>query len=93
MSLKPSSEIIDILRNQLGLNEEFLTVLSVWEKELGPLAKHAEIAGIKKGQIFVDVSSSVHMQEFIMRKKELMKKLNQYFGTKKVVKDIKLKLK
>jgi Dna[CI] antecedent, DciA len=93
MALKPSSEIVETLRQQLGLNEDFLTIMKVWEKELGPLAKNAEIAGFKRGQVFVDVTSSVHMQELIIRKKELMKKLNQYFGAKTVIKDIKIKLK
>jgi hypothetical protein len=93
MSLKASSEIIEVLKHQLGLNEDFITVLKVWEKELGPIASKVEIAGFKKGQIFVDVVSSVYMQELIIRKKELLKKLNQYFGGKKVVKDIKLQLK
>jgi len=93
MALRPSSEIIDVIKQQLGLNEDFLTVIKLWDNVLGSLAKHAVITGYKKGQVFVDVSSSAHMQELILRKKELMRKINQYFGTKKVVKDIKLKLK
>ena len=93
MALKPSAEIVELLKQQLGLNEDILTVLKIWENELGPLAGHAKIAGFKKGQVFVDVSSSAHMQELIIRKKELMKKINQHFGAKKVIKDLKLKLK
>jgi len=93
MALRPSSEIVEILKQQLGLNEDFLTVLKIWDNMLGPLAGHVTIAGFKKGQIFVDAASSVHMQELIIRKKELIKKINQHFGSKKIIKDIKIKLK
>jgi len=93
MALKPSAEIVDLLKQQLGLNEDFLSVIKIWENELGPLARHAVIAGFKKGQVFIDVSSSAHMQELILRKKDLIKKINQHFGSTKIVKDLKLKLK
>ena len=93
MAFKSSAAIVEILKQQLGLNEDMLTVLKIWDNELGHLSKHAAIAGFKKGQVFVDVTSSACMQELIIRKKELMKNINQRFGEKKVVKDIKLKLK
>lgn len=69
MALESSSGIIEVLKKQLGLNEDFMAVLQIWENVLGPLAKRATIAGFKKGQLFVEASSSPHMQELVIRKK------------------------
>jgi len=93
MALEPSAGIIELIKRQLGLNEDFQAVTKIWENILGPMARHAEIAGFKKGQLFIDVSSSPHMQELVIRKKELIRQINQHYGAKKFIKDIKLKLK
>ena len=93
MALEPSAGILEALKKQLGLEEEFPAIIMIWEKELGGLSKQAKVSGIKKGVLFVDVSSSAHMQELTARKRDVINRINQHFGGKKVVKNIKLELK
>lgn len=87
-----SSEIIDGLRRQLGLDENVYAIMQAWDREMGALARHVKLAGIKKGILVVDVASSAHMQEITLRRRELIDKLNQYLGGKKVVKGIRVQL-
>jgi len=93
MPFTESKSIIDALKRELGLNEKMFAVLKIWEKELGPLAKNCEIAKIKKDEIFVEVASNAHLQELTMRRKELIRKINQHFGSEKVLRNIKIQLK
>jgi hypothetical protein len=93
MAFIPADEIVNLLKKQLGLDENYFTVLRIWEKEIRPFACNAELSGFSKGRLVVEVASSVHFQELTLRKRELINKLNQYFGARKVVKDIKVQLK
>lgn len=85
--------IIESLKKQLGLDEKFTTVIKIWDDVLGPLAKDAQLVGIKRGQLLVDVTSSAHFQELTLRRREIISKINQYFGKEAVVKDIRLRIK
>ncbi|MFH1368992.1 MAG: DUF721 domain-containing protein [Elusimicrobiota bacterium] len=93
MTLVPAQDIIGGLKRQLGLDEKMFTVLKIWDRELGPLAKHLKIVGVKNGQLIVEAESNVHLQEATVRRREIIKKINQHFGGEKVVKGIKLKIK
>jgi hypothetical protein len=93
MGFSTAHDILGALQRQLGLNEDMYTVLQVWEKELGPLAQQVTLAAIKKGDLIVEVASSAHLQEMTMRRRDLVRKLNQYFGNRQVVSGIKLRLK
>ena len=93
MAFVRSDDIIAVLRNRLGLNEKTYAVMQIWEKELGSLAQYVELTAFKKGMLVVEVASSVHFNEMHLRRRELIQKINQHFGTEKVVKSIQLKLK
>jgi hypothetical protein len=93
MVFTPANDIINLLKRQLGLDENTYAVMQIWERELGPLAKYAELVAFQKRQLIVEVASSVHLQEMTLRRRDLINKINQYFGREKVVKDIKLRLK
>jgi hypothetical protein len=84
-----ANEIIDSLRKKFGLEEEFFTIERVWSKEVG--IDGVEIAGYKNGIIFTKTQSSVAVSELNFRKKEIIKKINQYIGSAKV-KNIKVKI-
>ncbi|MGA2090744.1 MAG: DUF721 domain-containing protein [Endomicrobiales bacterium] len=84
--------IIEALRAQLGLDENISTVIAIWEREMGAQSRHVKLAGFKKGQLIVDVSSTAHMQEISLRRREIINKINQYFGGKKIVTCIKVQL-
>jgi hypothetical protein len=93
MALVESNKIVEAIKSSLGLNEKMYTVIQVWDKELGALAKFATLEAIHKGQLIVEVTSSPVFQEMSFRKKEIINKINQHFGKERVVKSIKLKLK
>lgn len=82
-----------LLKKQLGLDEKTYAVLKIWEKEMGPQMKYAALAGIKKGVLMVEVDSSVHLQEMTLRRRDLIRKINQHFGGAKVVTGMQVKLK
>ncbi|MDR3092819.1 MAG: DUF721 domain-containing protein [Endomicrobium sp.] len=88
MAWTKAAEIINLLRKQLGLEEEFFTVRKIWQKEVG--IDGIEITGYKNGVIFTKTQSSVASYELTLRKKEIIKKINQYIGSSKI-KDIKIK--
>ncbi|MCA6071353.1 MAG: DUF721 domain-containing protein [Endomicrobium sp.] len=88
MTWTRAAEIINLLRKQLGLGEEFFAVEKVWQKEVG--MDGIEITGYKNGVIFTKTQSSVACCELALRKKEIIKKINQYIGGSKI-KDIKIK--
>jgi hypothetical protein len=89
MAWTKANEIIDLLRKKFGLEEEFFTILRVWNKEAG--IDGVEVAGYKNGTIFTKTQSSVAVSELNFRKKEIIKKINQYIGSAKV-KNIKVKI-
>jgi hypothetical protein len=89
MSWTQAYDIIDMLKKKLGLVNEIFTITKVWEKEVG--IDGLNIVGYRNGIIFAQTQSSVVNYEFNLRKKEIIKKLNQYIG-KAVVKNIKVKI-
>lgn len=89
MSWTRAEEIIGLLKKQLGLDEDFFIVRRIWEKEVG--ISGVEISGYKDGTIFAQTRSSTANFELTTRKKEIIKKLNQYIGSSKI-KNIKVEI-
>jgi len=89
-NLTTVSEILEPIKKELGLDEDFFTVAKVWDKELG--IEGVEIAGFKSGTIFAQTASSAAVNDIMIRKKEILKKLNQYLGKTKL-KNIKVSIK
>lgn len=83
-------EIMEAIKKELGLDEDFFTISKVWNREIGD--ESVEICGYKNGTIFAMTQYSAALHEITIRKKEIIKKLNQYLGGSKI-KDIKLKIK
>jgi hypothetical protein len=90
MSLVPAYDIINLLKKKFGLDNEFFTITKIWQKEVG--IDGLDIVSFRDGIIFAQTQSSVASFEFNLRKKEIIKKLNQYTG-KVVVKSIRVKIK
>jgi len=88
-NLTEVSSIMDAIKKQLGLDEDFFTVAKIWEKELGSDIK---ICGYKDGVIYAQTPYSTALHEATVRKKEIINKLNQYIGARKI-KNIKLEIK
>ncbi|MDR0618172.1 MAG: DUF721 domain-containing protein [Endomicrobium sp.] len=89
MGWTQARDIINSLKKKFGLESEFFTITKVWKKEVG--IDGVGITGYRNGTVFVKTQSSVAGYEFNLRKKEIIRKLNQYVG-KVVVKDIKVKI-
>jgi hypothetical protein len=90
MSWTRVSKVVSSLKKQLGLDGVFFTVGKVWDKEVG--IEDVEIIGYKNGTIFVQTGSSVASYDITVRKKEIIRKLNQYMDGKRI-KDIKINIK
>ena len=84
------SSVINQLKKQLGLDNNYYVLISVWEKEVGN--NKIELNGFKDGVVFAKTESAVYLHDFNLRKRQLIKRLNQYFG-KNVVKNIKCEIK
>lgn len=84
------SSVINQLKKQLGLDDNYYVLISVWEKEVGN--NKVELNGFKNGIVFARTESAVYLHDFNLRKRQLIKRLNQYFG-KTVVKNIKCEIK
>ncbi|MCX5782289.1 MAG: DciA family protein [Elusimicrobia bacterium] len=93
MPFSSSSDIISLIKKQLGLDEKTFSVMKAWDKEFAPIFSYAELVGLQKGELIIEVLSSVHFQELALRRNEIINKINQYAGKEKVVKGIKIKLK
>jgi hypothetical protein len=93
MAFTPADEILAVLKKQLGLNSDIDIIIQAWERELGPLTSSVTLVAINKSTLIVEVASSVHLQEMLFRKRQLINRLNQYLGNKKAVKEIKFSLK
>lgn len=82
MAWTQATKIINSLRKRLGLEEEFFTIEKVWQKEVG--IEGVEIVGYKNGVILAKTQSSVASYELFLRKKEIIKRINQYIGSSKI---------
>ncbi|MDR1523438.1 MAG: DUF721 domain-containing protein [Endomicrobium sp.] len=89
MAWTQAYDIISALKKKFGLENEFFTITKVWAKETG--IDGIDVIGYKDGTIFAKTQSSVAVYEFNLRKKEIIRKLNQYVG-KSTIKDIKVKI-
>lgn len=94
MAFSQAGEFMNVVKRQLGLDDETLAIIKVWEKELGPLAQKVKLVGIKSGVLLVEAEASAYIQEVTMRRNEILNKINQNFGPKaKVARQIKVFLK
>lgn len=84
------SSIIGQIKKELGLDDNYFVLMSVWEKEIGN--NKVELNGFKNGTVFARTESAVYLHDFNLRKRQLIKRFNQYFG-KTIVKNIKCEIK
>ena len=88
--LTPVADILEPIKKMLGLDEDFFAVMKVWDKEIG--INGAEVCGYKDGTIFAQTQYNAVINEILIRKKEIINKLNQYIGSQKI-KNIKVTIK
>ena len=79
--MKQARTIVSRWLHAHRLNPQRLLVLeTVWERELGPLARHLFLAGISRETLFVRAGSPAAAQEFRLRQKELLRRIRKHFG-------------
>ncbi len=90
MKLIEVSSILKQITQQLGLDDNYYVIMSVWRVEIGN--DNVELNGFKDGIIFATTSSAAYLNDLNLRKKQIINKLNQYLG-KKLIKNIKCVIK
>lgn len=84
------SQILKKISKKLGLDDNYFIIMSKWQQEVGN--NKIELEGFKDGVIFSSTKSAVYLNDFNLRKKQIIDRLNQYLG-KKIIKNIKCKIK
>ena len=90
MEFTEVSSILKQISDDLGLNDTYYVIMSKWKQEVGN--DKIELNGFKDGKIFASTKSAVYLNDFNLRKRQIIKKLNQYLG-KKFIKNIKCEIK
>jgi hypothetical protein len=90
MGFSHIAQIMNELKKQLGMDADFFTIAKVWNHEVNIAS--TQICGYKNGTIIAQTQSSTALAEINLRKKEIIKKMNQYLGETKI-KNIKITIK
>ena len=73
----------DLVRSftyRAGVSGDRMTILAaVWQKEVGHLGGHWQLAGIKQGTLYVKPRSAAAAQELQLRAAGIVRALNKYF--------------
>ncbi len=91
---KKKKELVDAqalfrgVLGRLGYRPERYAVFDIWDRLLGAQASKAKAVGLKGRRLYVEVDSSARMHDITLRKRNLIQKLNQHFGTERVIFDI-----
>lgn len=63
-----------------GLESDRMAILhQVWEREVGHLARHWSLSGVKRGVLYVKTSSPAAAHELQLRGRRIVKSLNKHF--------------
>ena len=90
MTLIPIKKILDSTLHNLKIDSSRKDIYDIWDREMGRFAEHAQIVSVRDDFIIVNVDNSVFLQELVLRKKEILKKIN-LFLKKKPIKDMKFR--
>lgn len=75
-----AGDALTMWRRGARLDVERMAILhQVWEREAGHLARHWALDGVRRGVLYVKVSSPAAAQELQLRQGALTKALNKYF--------------
>ena len=85
-----SSSVLMKVASFLGLNNDYFVIMSRWEQEVGN--KKVVLNGYKDGVVFAATSAAVYLNDFNLRKRQIINRLNQYLGGNKI-KNIKCEIK
>ena len=90
MDLIEVSSLLPKIKKSIGLDDNYFIIISKWQQEIGN--NKVVLNGFKNGTIFATTISAVYLNDFNLRKRQIINRLNQYLG-KKVIKNIKCEIK
>lgn len=76
---------------KFNLGEESQKLFTIWQEEVGGLAKHAQIGNFREGKLLVEVDNPVYMQELSAKRKSIMDRVNKRMGKRFIV-EVRFKL-
>jgi hypothetical protein len=83
--MKDWSSVAEVVRTwgfSKGISPDRVAILNaVWEKELGHMARHWKLKGVRRGILYIAPKSSGAALELQMRRQEIARSLNKYFKT------------
>jgi predicted nucleic acid-binding Zn ribbon protein len=82
-NLEPLAQLLGNTLQSTGLGKRLQEYRAVeaWDEVVGELvAEHSTATGIREGTLFVDVTSSVWMQELQLLRGEIVERLNAHLG-------------
>ncbi|MCL2389358.1 MAG: DUF721 domain-containing protein [Elusimicrobia bacterium] len=82
MAFKEVSDVIKSVQKRLGLSDELFVIMKVWTEVSG--VDGSCVVGFKSGVVDVEASSSIIANEILLSKRQIISKLNQYIGSKKI---------
>lgn len=90
MALIPIKKILDSALHNLKIDSYRKDIYEIWDREMGSFAKHAQIVSVRDDFVIVNVDNSVFLQELVLRKKEILNKINLFLKNRPV-KDMKFR--
>jgi hypothetical protein len=81
VALAPIAQEVHAFSKKLGLSSDLAIIEHAWELEVGRLREFARIAALDHASLVVEVDSHSVMQEISLRRKELVRKLNNHLPT------------
>jgi hypothetical protein len=81
LALAALTQEVKQLTSKLGLTSELAMIDHAWALEMGRLKDLISIVAIDKGTLVLEARSHAAMQEILLRRKELIRKMNQHFAS------------
>ncbi len=78
MALAPISQDVQTVSQKLGLSTDLAMIEHAWNLEVGPLRDLARISALDNASLVIEVDSHTVMQELSLRRRELVRKLNNH---------------
>jgi hypothetical protein len=90
MDLVEVSSLLPKIKKSIGLDDNYFIIISKWQQEVGN--NKVILNGFKNGILFATTVSAIYLNDFNLRKRQIINRLNQYLGSK-VIKNIKCEIK
>ncbi len=89
--LREIKEILKETLEKFNLSQENQKLFTIWQEELGELAKHAQIGNFREGKLVIEVDNSIYMQELSARRESIVERVNRRMG-KRFIMEVRFRL-